>query len=444
MTSSICLQTINSDLDRKALGNAILGRIQERLRLRSPSLTFQISWCECRSRRSSVTVKDAWNVSFAQRIDVRVRRAAECTSSTIWNASVRIAQVAPLIEAVPPRLYGGTERVVSWLTEALVQAGHEVTLFASGDSVTTARLVAIVPEALRLAGIRDHVPSTLLMLDEVNRRAPDFDIIHFHVELLHCVLFERLAHKCITTLHGRLDLTHLHPVYERFSAMPLVSISDAQRLPMPPGLNWKATIHHGMPADLFQLGPGSGGYLLFLGRITVEKRPDRAIEIAKRAGVPLKIAAKVDPTDEQYFREVIEPMLAHPLIEFVGEVDDPQKQALLSEALALVLPIDWPEPFGLVMIESMATGTPVIAWPEGSVPEILKPGVTGALVRSVDEAAIAVQTIAQLDRRVVRAEFEKRFTAECMSGRYLETYTSLLGCRQPSPTKNNPVPFLTS
>jgi glycosyltransferase involved in cell wall biosynthesis len=342
---------------------------------------------------------------------------------------VRIAQVAPLAEAVPPRLYGGTERVVSWLTEALVHAGHDVTLFASGDSLTTATLSPIVPQALRLAGVCDHVPATLLMLDEVRKCADEFDIIHFHVDMLQYPLFESLAARCVTTLHGRLDLPHMHGVYSRFPTMPLVSISDAQRGPMPAGLNWLATIHHGLPANLHAPGAGGGGYLLFLGRIAPEKRPDRAIEIAKRACLPLKIAAKVDPADQRYFHEHIEPLLADPLIEFVGEVNDAQKQVLLGDALALVFPIDWPEPFGLVMIEAMAAGTPVIAWPQGSVPEVLEPGVTGALVRTLEDAADAARTIASFDRRRIRHEFERRFTADVMAKRYVAAYDRLLAAR---------------
>ena len=335
---------------------------------------------------------------------------------------MRIAQVSPLAEAVPPRLYGGTERVVSWLSEALVHAGHDVTLFASGDSLTSARLVPMVPRALRLAGVRDHVPSTILMLDEVRRRADEFDVIHFHVDIIPFPLFETLAHKCVTTLHGRLDLAEAHPVYERFAAMPLISISDAQRRPMPEGLNWLATVHHGLPANLYKPGAGFGGYLLFLGRIAPEKRPDRAIEIATRANLPLKIAAKVDAADEEYFKEKIAPLLEHPLVEFVGEVNDTQKQDLLGNALALLFPIDWPEPFGLVMIEALAAGTPVIAWPQGSAPEVLDEGCTGLLVRTIDEAVSAAKAIQRLDRRQIRGTFERRFTSERMADRYVDAY----------------------
>jgi glycosyltransferase involved in cell wall biosynthesis len=264
------------------------------------------------------------------------------------------------------------------------------------------------------------------MLDEVLRRADEFDVIHFHVDMLQYPLFEAIAHKCITTLHGRLDLPHMHSVYRRFSTMPLVSISDAQRSPMPAGLNWAATIHHGLPANLYTCGSEAEGYLLFLGRISPEKRAERAIEIAKRAGFRLKIAAKVDSDDETYFRRTIAPLLDHPLVDFVGEVNETQKQDLLGNARALLFPIDWPEPFGLVMIEAMATGTPVIAWHEGSVPEVLEDGLTGSIVRTIEEAVCAARDIEKLDRRLIRAEFERRFSAECMAAKYVKAYEQLL------------------
>src|SRR3954452_18726173 len=320
---------------------------------------------------------------------------------------MRIAQVAPLAEAVPPKLYGGTERVVSWLTEELVEQGHDVTLFASGDSTTAAELVACAPRALRLAGIRDHTASHLVMLDRVRRRAHEFDIVHFHVDLLQFPMFDELKHRCLTTLHGRLDLPDFHPVYRRFPWMPLVSISDSQRAPMPPRLNWIATVHHGLPRTVCPFNARAGDYLVFLGRLSREKRPDRAIEIAKRAGVPLKIAAKVDPADQAYFEEVIRPLLDDPLIEFIGEIDEQQKCSFLGNALALVFPIDWPEPFGLVMIEAMSAGTPVIAWRNGSVPEIVDDGVSGRIVASIDEAVAAVHHASSMDRTVVRRSFEK-------------------------------------
>jgi glycosyltransferase involved in cell wall biosynthesis len=339
---------------------------------------------------------------------------------------MRIAQVAPLAEAVPPKLYGGTERVVSWLTEALVADGHDVTLFASGDSQTAAKLVSCVPMGLRLAGIGDHTASHLVMLDEVRRRADDFDIIHFHVDLLQYPMFEDLAHRCVTTLHGRLDLPDFHPVYRRFNRMPLVSISDDQRRPMPHHVNWLATIHHGLGGGLCPYHPDGGEYLAFLGRISPEKRPDRAIEIAKRAGVPLKIAAKIDKVDAAYFEEVIEPMLDHPLIEFIGEVDEQQKCGFLGNALGLLFPIDWPEPFGLVMIEAMSAGTPVIAWRNGSVSEVIVDGQSGCIVETIDEAVAAVDRIRGLSRQRVRRHFETRFTAVRMARDYVEAFDRLL------------------
>jgi len=339
---------------------------------------------------------------------------------------MRIAQVAPLAESVPPKLYGGTERVVSWLTEELVRQGHDVTLFASGDSETAATLVPAVPQGLRLAGVRDHTASILVMLNDVLRRAGEFDIIHFHIDLLQFPLFQHLFHKCVTTLHGRLDLPDVHPIYRAFPEMPLVSISGSQRGPMPLNVNWLATIDHGLPASLLPFKAGGGNYLAFLGRIAPEKRPDRAIEIAKRAQIPLKIAAKVDPADQEYFERVIEPLLDHPLIEFVGEIGDEKKDEFLGNALALLFPIDWPEPFGLVMIEAMSTGTPVIAWRSGSVPEIIDEGVTGFLVESIEDAVRATRQVRGLDRLAVRSRFEARFTVAKMASEYLHAYERLL------------------
>ena len=339
---------------------------------------------------------------------------------------MKIAQIAPLAEAVPPKLYGGTERVVSWLTEALVDEGHDVTLFASGDSVTRARLEPVVPEGLRLAGIRDHLASHLVMVDEVRRRADEFDIIHFHVDLIQFPLFQHLAAKTLTTMHGRLDYPDFHPIYRAFPDMPLVSISNSQRTPVPGRCNWRGTVYHGLPSQHCPFSPGGGDYLAFLGRISPEKRPDRAIEIAKRAGVPLKIAAKVDKADQDYFSKVIEPMLDHPLVEFVGEIDDRQKCSFLGNAMALLFPIDWCEPFGLVMIEAMSSGTPVIAWRHGSVPEVVTEGVTGCVVASVEEAVEAVSRARGMDRRAIRAAFEQRFTAKRMARSYLDIYEKLL------------------
>jgi glycosyltransferase involved in cell wall biosynthesis len=354
---------------------------------------------------------------------------------------MRIAQVAPLAEAVPPKLYGGTERVVSWLTEELVRQGHQVTLFASGDSKTSARLVPCVPQGLRLAGVRDHTASILVMLDEVRRRAAEFDIIHFHVDLLQFPLFQELFRECVTTLHGRLDLSDVHPIYRAFPGMPLVSISDNQREPMPPGMNWLATIDHGLPETLYPFSEKGDGYLAFLGRIAPEKRPDRAIEIAKRAGIPLKMAAKVDAVDQEYFKLVIEPLLDDPLIEFVGEIDDKKKAQFLGNALALVFPIDWPEPFGLVMIESMAAGTPVVAWRRGSVPKIIDEGITGFIVDTIDDAVSAVGKITSLSRSAVRRQFETRFTSSRMALRYIGVYEKLLAASREGEALNKTFPI---
>jgi glycosyltransferase involved in cell wall biosynthesis len=339
---------------------------------------------------------------------------------------MRIAQIAPLAEAVPPKLYGGTERVVSWLTEQLVADGHDVTLFASGDSKTSAKLVPCVPQGLRLSGIHCHIASHIVMLERVRRRADQFDIIHFHVDLLQHALFQNMAHKCVTTLHGRLDLPDYHPIYRAFPHMPLVSISDDQRTPMPPNVNWLTTVHHGLPASVCPFNPRGGDYLAFLGRIAPEKRPDRAIEIAKRAGVPLRIAAKVDPVDREYFEETIEPLLDHPLIEFIGEIDESEKRDFLGHAMALLFPIDWPEPFGLVMIEAMSAGTPVIAWRRGSVLEVIVDGVSGVIVDSIEEAVAGVSRVRSLPRALVRREFEARFTVARMTQAYLEAYEHLL------------------
>lgn len=338
---------------------------------------------------------------------------------------MRIAQVAPLAESVPPRLYGGTERVVSWLTEELVGQGHDVTLFASGDSATSAELVRSVPEGLRLSGVRDHTASLLVMLDDVRRRATDFDIIHFHIDLLQFPLFRKTSDRCLTTLHGRIDLADFHPVYRAFPAMPLVSISDNQRLPLP-SANWLTTIQHGLPPGTVPVVNAGGGYLAFLGRIAPEKRPDRAIEIAKQVGLPLKIAAKVDPADKEYFEHMIRPQLDHPLIEFIGEIGDHEKRKFLGDAAALLFPIDWPEPFGLVMIEAMREGTPVVAWRCGSVPEVIDEGVTGFAVGSIDEAVCAVELALRLDRASIRVRFEQRFTASRMATNYRAAYDRVL------------------
>lgn len=336
---------------------------------------------------------------------------------------MRIAQIAPLAEAVPPMLYGGTERVVWWLTEALMGLGHDVTLFASGDSVTSAKLAPCAPAGLRLSGVNDHTAYTLAMLDRVFRTADEFDIIHFHVDLLQYPLFRTVAGKCLTTLHGRQDLPDNLPVFGAFPEMKLVSISDNQRVPIADA-NFIGTVHHGMPRDLIPMAQG-GDYLAFVGRISPEKRPDRAIEIAKRARMKLKIAAKVDHVDAGYFRDKIEPLIDGTQIEFIGEVGDAQKAAFLGGARALLFPIDWPEPFGLVMVEAMAAGTPVIAWRNGSTPEVIEHGRSGYLVESIDEAVAAVHVAAQLPRGEVRIAFEEKFTSLRMAEDYLRLYRSL-------------------
>jgi glycosyltransferase involved in cell wall biosynthesis len=339
---------------------------------------------------------------------------------------MRIAQVAPLAEAVPPRLYGGTERVVSWLTEALVGLGHDVTLYASGDSRTSARLVPCASEALRLQGINDHLSPTVAMMARVMDDAERYDVLHFHTDFVHFPAFRRLAGHCLTTLHGRLDMPAFWPAFRAFPEMKLVSISDHQRLPIADA-NFVATVHHGLPADSIPFSPAGGDYLAFLGRISPEKRPDRAIEIAVRSGIRLKIAAKVDPADRAYFEEQIEPLLDHPLVEFIGEIGDSEKSAFLGNARALLFPIDWPEPFGLVMIEAMAAGTPTIAWRAGSTPEVIDHGRSGYLVESIDAAVAAVAECAALPRQAVRGCFEQRFTARRMAERYLELYQEAAG-----------------
>jgi glycosyltransferase involved in cell wall biosynthesis len=339
---------------------------------------------------------------------------------------MKIAQIAPLSESVPPRLYGGTERIVSYLTEALVALGHDVTLFASGDSVTTARLVPCVPQALRLnAHVRDPIPYYMLMLDRVRRLANEFDVLHFHVDQIHFPLFRVMAGRTITTLHGRQDLPDLVPLYVGFSDMPLVSISNDQRRPIPHA-NFAATIQHGIPIVLHRPGrPSRENYVAFLGRISPEKRPDRAILIARALGMTLKIAAKVDRADEVYFRTQIEPMLG-PGVEFIGEINEQQKTRFLGEARALLFPVDWPEPFGLSMIEAMACGTPVLAFRCGSVPEIIEDGLTGLIVDTMEEAIAALPRVLELDREKVRQRFEQRFTAGRMAEDYVGVYRRLL------------------
>jgi glycosyltransferase involved in cell wall biosynthesis len=339
---------------------------------------------------------------------------------------MKIAQIAPLMESVPPRLYGGTERIVSYLTDELVRQGHDVTLFASGDSVSTANLVRCVPMALRLdANVRDPIPYYMLMLDRVRERVDEFDILHFHIDQFHFPLFRPIAHRTVTTLHGRQDLHDLKPLYVGFSDMPLVSISNAQRKPIP-NANFVATVLHGLPLNLLKPSYGAGGYLAFLGRISPEKRPDRAIRIAQALGFPIKIAAKIDKVDEVYFREAIAPLFNQPGVEYVGEIDERAKSAFLGGASALLFPIDWPEPFGLSMIEAMACGTPVLAFRCGSVPEIIDAGVTGVIVDTMDEAIRRLPEVLALDRRAVRQRFEQRFSVARMARDYVHVYRSLL------------------
>ena len=340
---------------------------------------------------------------------------------------MKIAQIAPLMESVPPRLYGGTERIVSYLTDELVRLGHEVTLFASADSVTAAELVGCASTALRLdRNVRDPIPYYMLMLDRVRELAEEFDILHFHIEQFHFPLFRQMADWTVTTLHSRQDFPDLKPLYIGFSEMPLVSISNDQRRPIAKA-NFVATVHHGIPTNLHTpIYNPRGGYVAFLGRISPEKRPDRAIRIARTLGIPLKIAAKVDKVDEAYFRERIIPLLSDPGVEFIGEINERSKTGFLGEAQALLFPIDWPEPFGLVMIEAMACGTPVLAFRQGSVSEIIDQGVTGAIVDTMDEAVRMLPRVIELDRHAVRRRFEQRFSSVLTAKDYVALYRSLL------------------
>ena len=339
---------------------------------------------------------------------------------------MRIAEVAPLYESVPPKYYGGTERVVSYLTEELVRQGHEVTLFASGDSETTARLTAACQRSLRLdKRYQGQMAHHFVMLERVFKHAAEFDVIHFHVDYLHFPLSRREAITQVTTLHGRLDIPDLVPLYQEFREMPVVSISNAQREPLP-WANWQATVYHGLPGDLYRCHPEAGSYLAFLGRISPEKRADRAIEIAKRVGMPLKIAAKVDQVDKDYFDSAIAPLLHDSLVEFVGEIGDVEKDEFLGNASAVLFPIDWPEPFGLVMIEAMACGTPVVAYRGGAVPELVEPGQTGFIVENLEDAVEAVGRVGDLSRRRCREVFEKRFTATRMAHDYVQQFERLI------------------
>jgi len=343
---------------------------------------------------------------------------------------MRIAQVAPLYEPVPPHLYGGTERVVSWLTEELVRRGHEVTLFASGDSRTAARLVAPYPRGLRLdPSPPDAVALHVIELAQAFERADDFDILHCHVDYL-AFPFGRLVHTpAVHTVHGRLDLRHLVHLFAQFPEAPLVSISDSQRRPLASlRPNWLSTVHHGLPVDEIPWQrSSSGGYLAFLGRMSHEKRPDLAIEVAKAVGIPLRIAAKVDDSDRKYFEREIRPLLSHPLVEFVGEVDERQKWSFLGDALCLLFPIDWPEPFGLAMIEALACGTPVVARPCGSVPEVVRDGANGWLGDTVEQLASAIKRIDLIDRATCRRDAETRFSVAAMTDHYERVYRRLVG-----------------
>ena len=368
-------------------------------------------------------------VVYASRASVRIVRrvAAEGVDA------LKIAQIAPLYEAVPPKFYGGTERIVAWLTDALVDAGHDVTLFASAEAQTRATLVPVRDQAIRLdpAELKSDLASHLGMLQEVRQRMDEFDVLHFHIDMIHFPFFEESAGRTLTTLHGRLDLKDLPGAYRRWNQYPLVSISQDQRKPLRTA-NWLGTVHHGMPATLcpFNANP-SGEYLAFLGRISPEKRVDRAIAIARRVGLPLKIAAKVDAADKTYYEREIVPLLGHSDVEFVGEINDARKPDFLGNARALLFPIDWPEPFGIVMIEAMACGTPVVAWRCGSVPEVVDDFVTGRIVESEDDAVRATREVLDYDRAAVRGVFERRFTSEVMARQYVRLYEQLALDRAP-------------
>ncbi len=339
---------------------------------------------------------------------------------------MRIAQVAPLYESVPPKTYGGTERVVSWLTEELVRVGHEVTLFASGDSMTTARLVPCCPQSLRLStDCIDQTAHHFVQLEKVLQEKDEFDLIHFHTDYLHFPISSREDYLSVTTLHGRLDIPDLVPLYEIYAPMPVISISNAQRDPLP-HLHWQGTAYHGFPPETYKPYTKPGKYLAFLGRTSPEKGLDKAIDIAKKLGMPLKVAAKIDKVDQDYFDSCIKPALDCKDIEFLGEIGYPDKNKFLGEAIALLFPICWPEPFGIVMIEAMACGTPVIAYPFGSVPEVMRDGVSGFIVPDLDGAVEAVKKIDQLDRKQIRKYFEQRFTAARMAQDYLRIYERVL------------------
>src|SRR5688572_14768937 len=343
---------------------------------------------------------------------------------------MRIAQVAPLFESVPPKYYGGTERIVSYLTEELVRQGHQVTLFASGDSITKAHLVAGCRRSLRLdKHCVDQTAHHVLMMEKIAQQASDFDVIHFHIDYIHFPLSRRHRTAHVTTLHGRLDIPDLVPLYHEFHDIPVVSISDSQREPLP-AANWQGTVYHGLPGDLYEFNAEPGKYLAFLGRISPEKRVDRAINIARKVQIPLKIAAKVDDVDRDYFENYIAPMLNDPLVEYVGEIGDGEKQEFLGCAIGLLFPIEWSEPFGLVMIEALACGTPVVAYRRGSVPEVLSDGQTGFIVDDIEGATAAVRRLSGLDRHACRESFERNFTAARMANDYVRVYGTLASARQ--------------
>lgn len=339
---------------------------------------------------------------------------------------MKIAQISPLYESVPPQMYGGTERVVSYLTDELVNQGHKVSLFASGDSVTKAKLIPVCSSALRLnKECVDPITHHVIQMEHVREMIHEFDILHYHTDYLHFAFSQSNSKPHVTTLHGRLDLPDLKFVYEKFAHAPVVSISNSQRFPLPMA-NWVRTIYHGLPEDLYAMGSGKGGYAAFIGRISPEKRVDRAIEIALKAGIPLKIAAKIDKVDQVYFEKEIKHLIDHPLIEFVGEIGDSQKNEFLGNAQCLLFPIDWPEPFGMVMIEAMACGTPVIAFKNGSVPEVIDEEYTGYIVSDIEGAVTAVNNLHKLSREKCRRLFVERFSAKRMAEDYVETYLKII------------------
>jgi glycosyltransferase involved in cell wall biosynthesis len=352
-------------------------------------------------------------------------------SSHLKHRCLRVAQLAPLYEQVPPRLYGGTERMVSYITEELVRRGHDVTLFASGDSRTKARLVPCCNLALRLSGKPQlAAPLQLAMLAEAyNKERERFDIFHSHIDYWTFPFSNGMGAPTVSTMHGRMDIEDLHPIYQRFPEEALVSISDSQRLPCP-NLNWVETVYHGLPRDLLKFNAEPGHYLAFIGRISPEKRPDLAIEVARRSGVPLKIAAKIDVVDRQYFESVVRPLIKGPHVEYIGEINDAEKSKFLGGAHALLFPIEWPEPFGLAMVEALACGTPVIARPYGSVPEVVRPGVSGFVAGEIDEMVAAVHRIDSLSRERCRRYFEDRFTVEKMVDKYEQVYERLIGPKE--------------